>query len=112
MGVDKRKAFIEFVEKDTVCITTPFRQKTFNLHKINKSGKYINLHTLELFPAPKEGDIKPPFHAMATVVEEREENDKDIRLVVVARVSESDERIIGEMSVGDEQLFKVSVVES
>ena len=111
MGVDKRKAFIEFREEDLVCITTPFRQKTFNLCMLNESGKYINLHTLKTYKAPKAGDIVVPFHAFTTIIEEEDDGHKTFKFIVVAKISESEERIIGEMNRGDREHFKVSVVE-
>ena len=112
MSVDKRKAFIEFVEDDLVCITTPFRQKTFNLCALNGSKKYINLHTLKTYAAPKEGDITIPFHAFAIVIEEQDDGHKTFKFLVVAKVAEDEDRIIGEMHRGDQKQFKVSVVES
>lgn len=33
----ERKAFIEFVSKNTVKITTPFRQKQFDLSKLSET---------------------------------------------------------------------------
>ena len=110
MGVDKRQAFIEFIESDLVCITTPFRQKTFNIIKINSEGKYINLHSLELFIPPKN-KIFPPFYAIPTLIEDDGRGNKEVKLIVVAKTSEDREKIIGELSAKDEQLFRVSVVE-
>lgn len=112
MGVDKRKAFIEFREEDLICITTPFRQKTFNLSELNGDGRYINLHTLKTYKAPKEGESNVPFYAFTTITEEHDDGSKSFRLMVVAKVSEDDERTIGEMDRGDQEQFKVSVVES
>ena len=110
MGVDKRKAFIEFIESDLVCITTPFRQKTFNVIKLNSEGKYINLRSLESFASPKN-KILPPFYAIPTLIEDDGRGNKEIKLVVVAKTSEDREKIIGELGAGDEKLFRVSVVE-
>ncbi len=111
MGVDKRKAFVEFLESDMICITTPFRQKTFNLCELNRNSNYINLHTLKTYKAPKEGEKHIPFHAFTTIIEEDKKGNKTFSLIVVAKVSEDEERIIGEMKRGDVEWFKVSVVE-
>lgn len=56
----ERKAFIEFVDKSTIQITTPFLQKRFDLENLYQWDLAIDLVKLTSFPT---SGVHPEFYA-------------------------------------------------
>lgn len=65
----ERKAFIEFIEADKIRVTTPFRQKEFNL----KDVMYDEL-SIDLINLKTSDNQKMPFYG---IVEEIDDNNME-----------------------------------
>ena len=100
----ERKAFIEFVDETTIKITTPFKQKQFDVSKLKKEDTLsIDLIDLVILGGTKTVN----FYATITHVS------KPDRFLVEVYADKSDIGLLGAFDFFDrEKFFKIKILEA
>ena len=108
MSAEARKAYLEWTGKDTLRITTPYKQRVFSLPK---RSVIINLIDLQIVPGYNEewyfADPPSPFFAHIIYEDKEDKFWADI----FAYIAEDNLDIIGvsDWKEGNKQVFKVNM---